>query len=450
MAQRLSRSPAQPQSANPVQPPASGPGARRHGNVIPDLRPGEGVVLLARRHPLTILRALLVPLGLLILWVPGLLLALSLSEGLRTDPLLNPGGPPPWASTAVLLVYLGLGALVLAWLLYAALNWRSDWVALTTRRVIFMDKTLFIREARREAPLLKVQNVIANYPNGAAVAFDYGDLSVDTAGTGTLTFRSVPRPRAFREAIFGQQKLLQAHEPPPEDRRAAAVIGIVQGRDPIILGQPRNLNVPSGVSGYGALASFLPLAPMRSGDRVTWHKHWWFLVCALALPAIVWVCVVGAWLAAAALADPVAFGGAIAALGWAAVGMTPACFVWALWRWEDWRNDTYHLDSERLSHIESLPFGMREQSKETTISRVSDVMYVVPGPLANLLDFGNVVIKTPGEATEFVFAGVPCPREVQQEIMDTVDEHRRAAAAGTDREIAAWLRTYHDVTRDNP
>ncbi|HET9495798.1 MAG TPA: PH domain-containing protein, partial [Chloroflexia bacterium] len=334
----------QPHAAQ--QAPAA-PSARPFAGLIPDLRPGEGVVLLARRHPLTILRAVLFPLVLLVLWVPGLLLALSFSESLRADPLLNPGGPPAWASTAALLVYLGLGGLLLAWLLYAAANWRSDWVALTTRRVIFMEKTLFIREARREAPLLKVQNVLADYPNGVAIAFDYGDLSVDTSGTGTLTFRSVPRPRAFRDAIFGQQKLLQSSEPPPEDRRAAAVLGIVQGRDPAPPRSGRNRSAPSVVSGYGALAQFLPLAPMRQGNRVTWHKHWWFLVRAVALPAFVWLQVVGAWLAAAALADPLAFGPAVAALGWAAVGMTPVCFFWALWAWEDWRNDTYRIDGER-------------------------------------------------------------------------------------------------------
>jgi hypothetical protein len=430
------------------QPPPGVPSARRFGGVIPDLRPGEGVVLLARRHPMTILRAVMVPLVLLIMWAPGLLLALSFSDSLRSDPLLNPGGPPAWASTAVLIVYLGLGTVLVAWLIYAAANWRSDWVALTTRRVIVMEKTLFIREARREAPLLKVQNVLADYPNGVAIAFDYGDLSVDTSGTGTLAFRSVPRPRAFRDAIFGQQNLLQAHEPPPEDRRAAAVLGIVQGRDPALSQPRRNPSSPPAVTGYGALSQFLPLAPMRTGQKVTWHKHWWYLVRGLAMPLLVWVLVVGGWLAAAALADPLVFGAATAAIGWAAVAMTPVCFAWAIWIWEDWRNDTYRIDGERLSHVESLPFGLREQSKETVIARVSDVMYVVPGPLANLLDFGNVVIKTPGEATEFVFAGVPCPREVQQEIMDKVDEHRRAASAGTDREIAAWLRTYHDVTRD--
>jgi hypothetical protein len=446
---------AYPQPAAPEQSPApvhrpqiAAANAARFTNLIPDLRPGEGVVLLARRHPLTVLRAVLVPLVLAVLWVPGLWLALALSDSLRADPLLNPGGPPAWASAAVVLVYLALGAALLAWLLYAALNWRSDWVALTTRRVIFMEKTLFIREARREAPLNKVQNVLATYPNGLATAFDYGDLAVDTSGTGTLSFRSVPRPRAFRDAVFGQQSLLASHEPPPEDRRAAAILGIVHGTEPPTGPRPRNRPAPSVVSGYGAFAQFLPLAPMRVGDMVTWHKHWWFLVRRLAGPVFVWALVVAAWITSVALLDPLAYDAVAAALGWAAVVMTPLCFGWAVWNWEDWRNDTYRLDGERLSHVESLPFGLREQSKETVVARVSDVMYVVPGPLANLLDYGDVVIKTPGEATEFVFAGVPCPRDVQQEIMDRVDEQRRAGAAGTDREIAAWLRTYHDVTRD--
>jgi hypothetical protein len=84
---------------------------------------------------------------------------------------------------------------------------------------------------------------------------------------------------------------------------------------------------------------------------------------------------------------------------------------------------------------------------ETLINRISDVMYEVPGPLANLLNYGNVVIKTPGEATEFDFKGIPCPREVQQEIMERVDEYRRKGAAGADREIEAWIKAYHDVVR---
>jgi hypothetical protein len=97
--------------------------------------------------------------------------------------------------------------------------------------------------------------------------------------------------------------------------------------------------------------------------------------------------------------------------------------------------------------VESLPLGMREQSQETLIGRVTDVSYVIPGVLANLLDFGDVLVKTPGEGADILFHGIPHPREVQQEIMVRVDEHRLEESASVDHEIEGWIRAYHDVTR---
>ncbi len=78
-------------------------------------------------------------------------------------------------------------------------------------------------------------------------------------------------------------------------------------------------------------------------------------------------------------------------------------------------------------------------------SRITDVSYTVPGLLAHLLDFGDVVIKTPAEATELVFRGIPRPREVQQEIMTRLDEYRLKDQSGVDREIEGWLKAYHEV-----
>src|SRR5207253_5479107 len=117
------------------------------------------------------------------------------------------------------------------------------------------------------------------------------------------------------------------------------------------------------------------------------------------------------------------------ALGWLMVGLVPVCLLWALYNWEDWRNDLYRLDRERVYDIESLPFGLRERSKETLVTRITDVTYQVSGPVAHLLNYGDVVIKTAGEATEFTFNGIPCPREVQQEIMDRVEEYRLKSSA---------------------
>jgi hypothetical protein len=128
----------------------------------------------------------------------------------------------------------------------------------------------------------------------------------------------------------------------------------------------------------------------------------------------------------------------------------PPLGVWALWCFEDWRNDLYVIDAERVYHVESLPLGLREQWKETLISRVTDVTYTIPGPLANLLGFGDVLIKTPGEATEFRFAGIDNPREVHAEIMSRVDAHRLGESAGMDGEIEGWLRAWHEVAQEGP
>jgi hypothetical protein len=132
-------------------------------------------------------------------------------------------------------------------------------------------------------------------------------------------------------------------------------------------------------------------------------------------------------------------------VGWIVVILAPVCLVWAVYNWENWRNDRYMLEGERLYDIESLPFGLREQSKQTMITRITDVSYLVPGPMAHLFDYGDVVLKTPGEATEFTFERVPHPRQVQKTIMQRVEEYQQKEKALPDEEIEAWLKAYHDA-----
>jgi hypothetical protein len=204
----------------------------------------------------------------------------------------------------------------------------------------------------------------------------------------------------------------------------------------IILGQEPQSRKPSNPRA----GSQNPAA--AQAQAFIWHKHWAYLLRASRVPLGLLVGVLLAWLLLSM------FGGSSVAslLGWAALLLSPVCVGWLAWAWEDWRNDVYKLDHERLYHIESLPIGLREQSKETLVNRVSDVMYVIPGPLANLLDFGDVVIKTPGEASELIFAGIPHPRRVQQTIMERVESNRRAAPV-PDREIEAWIRAYHEANK---
>ena len=429
----------------------------RYERVIPDLRPGEKVVMLRREHRAALMRKLGWPFLLLFAWLISLIWVLPFIASLQPGPLDPPAeGLRAWLPALLWLAWMALAAGLVLWASYIVLDWSDDWIAVTNQRVIIMDKALFFRETRREVPIGKVQNAVAEYHNSLGMALDFGDIKIDTAGLGVLSFRNLPGPRTMREAIFAQQTAARASQPSAEERRRAAVLGIMRGEVPppstpagtVPSAASSKPSTPAPAGVRSLLAAAFPFSPERGQSSITWHKHWVFLVRGLFWPVLVW------WLVALACFLSVAFGSSVeggqpgpltAALGWALVLLAPVCLLWAAWNWEDWRNDLYRLDRERVYDIEALPFGLREQSKETLITRVTDVTYVVPGPLAHLLDYGNVVIKTPGEATEFSFTGVPCPREVQREIIDRVEEYRQKASASADKEIEAWLKTYHDV-----
>ena len=232
----------------------------------------------------------------LALWAASALLVVPFLQSLRVDPLLSTNPPPSWVAPVLWSAWLGFAFLLLCRVAYLLLDWRQDWIALTTRRVIVMNKSLFVREERRECPIGKVQNVIAEFPNPIGMAFDFGDLSVDTAGVGTLSFKDLPHPELIREAIFKQQEILRSKQPAAEDLRREALRSIILGQDPLrrsihsatgrgpawIVSREEPPTGAAPVSGYGLFNSFFPIAPQRDGARVTWRKHWSCLVRGLS------------------------------------------------------------------------------------------------------------------------------------------------------------------------
>ncbi len=477
-------------SMRPFFPAGSGTG------LIPDLRPGESVVTIVRRHPVVLGLQLARPFTLLVIWLAGGWLAGPYVASATYEAVRR--GLPAWLPEAVWLAWMGVAAGLAAWTAYILLDWTDDWFALTTRRIIIMNKALFFRETRREAPVMKVQNVVAEYPSLLARSLDFGNLMIDTAGVGMLVFNGLPRPRIMREAIFAQQNA-SARQAPPDERRRAAIRNILLGARPagtpptpdagparppaprpivhertpdareqatppygqpaVAVGpqtqpqtrlqtRPQTQATATGTVSYAELLETLfPFEPKRDGATVVWHRHWYFLVRGLLWPVVTYLAAVTGWVMVMTTTTGPGMGtGLQDALGWAVVLLAPICFLWAVWKWEDWRNELYKLDGERVYLVESLPFGLRERSRETLISRVTDVTYEMNGPLAHLLNFGDVVIKTPGEAVDFNFRGIPRPREAQQEVMARLDRYRLKESAGVDEEIEAWLRAYHEIT----
>lgn len=83
-------------------------------------------------------------------------------------------------------------------------DWRNDIFQVTDSFVIDVDRTPFgFGESRRQAAIANIQNVDASRPGFFPTLFNYGFVSIDTAGTQTdIVFDDVPNPELIQSDIF--------------------------------------------------------------------------------------------------------------------------------------------------------------------------------------------------------------------------------------------------------
>jgi membrane protein YdbS with pleckstrin-like domain len=140
-------------------------------------------------------------------------------------------------------------------------------------------------------------------------------------------------------------------------------------------------------------------------------------------------------------------------LFWTVLLLGVAVGLFLIWyRYEDWRNDIYQLTDERIIDVERLPLGLREERREASLSMIQDIGYEIPGPIANLLDYGNVVIETASREAVFTFSWVHHPRRVQEEVFARMDAYRERQKQGQRErradELLDWFGTYADLSRE--
>ena len=417
---------------------------------IPLLGADETTYGFYHRHIIVFLRGLIYPLI-----VSVVLLVLTLLTN-----AINPVDVPDWLA-AVLTVGNGLllisFGLIVLWVVYIYLDWRADYLLISDRRLIVNVATPGIKTLLREVPMGKVQNSVSrtahlNHPLRKALRV--GTLIIDTAGLGQITFEDIHEKDAADAAsrILSLQKGVKAATQMPRDQyRRATVHSMIQGTPPPPA--PQLIQVPAHArSGYGLWNTLFPRKPQYEGLQIIWHKHIWFLLRAEMVP-------LGVILLFEATNIVVNLVGST--LGLTSNPVLDALFfvrpvVWLLavpfmlWRWEDWRNDKYIVSKDNLKSVDTKPFGFDETVKQTELRRVVDATVRVEGITAKLFGFGDVVIRTPGEATEFQFDGVPRPFDVHQEIMLRLEAQREQEQVQWDRDIQNWLKAYVEERRAEP
>lgn len=118
-----------------------------------------------------------------------------------------------WASVIrVGIPITGYGLFVVTWLILRVADWWNDQYILTHDRIVDIIRVPLVYTRRNQAPLAKVQNVLAKVSFFGRI-LDYGDVIIETAGAGQpIVFPSIWHPIKVQETIFRYVDALTEYE----------------------------------------------------------------------------------------------------------------------------------------------------------------------------------------------------------------------------------------------
>jgi len=351
----------------------------------------------------------------------------------------------------------------LTWAWYIV-DWTNDYLVVTNRRVVHVERYGLIRETREEIPVEVVQDVAISRRGPLAAALGLANITVASIG-GTLKFTHTGDTKNIQELILDQRTRVQ-HEMRREEREAIRQ-ELVQVLRPASLAQPPE---PKPVPPSDQAAATLPgseAAPRRTWrewlrrlrpqmllekpGEITWRKHWLVLIKRLLGPIVLSLAGLGVVFALSLrptwferiLQYPLPV--ALAVLFFIAM-----IVIWSWWEYSVWAGDIYTVSTNRIVDTERLPLGLREKRRESTLDRIQDIDVTIPNLLARVFDMGDVVIKTAAGGGDFTFRAVADPRGVQRDIFHRLAEFRRREQEQQRRqrfeEMTKWLSVYNELT----
>jgi uncharacterized membrane protein YdbT with pleckstrin-like domain len=405
-----------------------------HRNVIPLI--GESVVGLIIAHGIAVL-------------------AVVLAFYLRQQRVLSTG---QWG--------LLIGAVVwftLTWAWYIV-DWTNDYLVVTNRRVVHVERYGLIRETLEEIPVDAVQDVAISRRGPLAAVLGLANITVASIG-GTLNFTHTGDTKNIQELILDQRTRVQ-HEMRREEREAIRQ-ELAQVLRPASLAQPPEPKPIPPSDQAAATAPGSEVAPRRTWrewlrklrpqmllekpGEITWRKHWLVLIKRLLAPIV--LSLAGLGIVSALSLGPAwverifqyPLPVALAVLFFIAV-----MAIWSSWEYGVWAGDIYTVSTNRIVDTERLPLGLREKRRESTLDRIQDINVTIPNLLARVFDMGDVVIKTAAGGGDFVFRSVAHPHSVQRNIFHRLAEFRRREQEQQRRqrfeEMTKWLSVYNELT----
>lgn len=393
---------------------------------------GAAGTLIIRHHPvLLVTRA----------WRPGaLILAAAILVVVIAAGPVGAALPGLWLGLAAALFLIGG-----AWAASEYLVWSNHRLYLTPSRLIEVSGVSGFSQERRELRLERLQSVELDVRNLLLRWTGCADLIISATASGTLRFAAAREPLLVRDGILARLDERSRIHDQIDDGSVRASVEELLGLDPPPLLPQQDETRPMGRRTRRRLPP--PQAPYfgRRVGGVAWRRHPWFLVRAWLAPGLLLIVAGALPFAIDRLGLTPLFG----YVGFLTLGLIMAAFAWAWWRWADWRNEHYVVTPDRLIEIEQLPLGLRQQFSEAALDKVEDIRYCIPNPLASLLNYGDVLVRTASTEQPFIFRGIARPRQLAAQIdrhvtaLQIAAEQSRHAAMRA--EFARWLTAYDEV-----
>jgi hypothetical protein len=412
---------------------------------FPGRQPDEVADVHTRRHPYAVIERFFILVVVLVIWIV-ITLSLFLFGGSPFQDAL----PWTWAVFSVL------------WLLVAALlyiDWINDAFIVSTKRVIHIEKFLFLREERHEAPIEQVVSVNMETPTLMARLLGFGTLSIRTASLGNpIVFDHLAEAGRIQQVILELRDRAKAYRVGEERGKRRRILqeqlGLREGETELLIPQPPPLPPKPKGAMYRLLDYLVPRMVLVAPGEMTWRKHWYVLAKKVAAPLLALLFLALGLIAASI--SPLPPIGPISGSTFLPYLMALSVFAflgllgWLWWRYEDWRNDIYTVTATSIIDRESAPFGFRERKRVGSLEDIESVYSDVPNFLARIINFGDVIIDTAGAPRSYTFESVSNPLAVQQEIFSRMQAYReqksRIASQAEMERWADWLAEYHRLT----
>jgi CRP-like cAMP-binding protein len=340
------------------------------------------------------------------------------------------------AGTLLLVILVVLPILIFgSILLFQIIDWANDYFVITTRHIVHYEFDLRrFRVMLHKTPIDQIQSVEIVTPNLLQNILNIGTVRVTTAAQEAVVyFDYVDNPEGIRTTLIRLLERVKAMDASRfrssmrtslEDyfETTPSYTKVTESEEEEVDPPPADAHPLGQVT--SSLTGLLPHGRARTveGNVATYHRHW------IVVLFRTWR--VGLITLALGLA-------AFASLWWLQLGFLFVIFatagffttLWVLWKYEDWRNDTYQVTDRYVIDIDRRPFGFGESRKQAELGNVQNINARREGLAPTIFNYGHVHIETAGAQADIVFEYVSNPNRVQAEIFNRREHFRQRQRA---------------------